>query len=415
VKSPHAITVATDTVADLVASDVRRWIPPKAASVIWLAVLCLMTNLTLAAEPTTATFKSEDPFASLFDDPVVARGKGVEVKQSQVEEAFIAFKAQMAVRNQMVPESRRAALESQLLEGLIATQILLGRATDADKDLAQERAAKNLAEFKKSAGSEDILRSQLKARGLTLEKFVTRILADETARVVVEREFETKITITDERLKDLYENGTDLKIQLMQEDLERSAKDSKTTAEQLAQLKTQIDRVRKANLARFEIAEQVRVSHILLAARNRDTDQEIPQADQKVKRELAQKLLARARAGEDFQKLVSEFSEDRNLKQSRGEYKFSRDEPFVQEFKSAAFSLEPGQISDIVTTTFGYHIIKLHERIPARKVTFDEIKKDLKDVLVEQEFQRRKPEYMDQLRKEAGVEILSTRYKLAGP
>ena len=87
------------------------------------------------------TLAAEDPFASLFDDPVVARGTGVEVKQSQIEEAFIAFKAQMAIRNQTVPASRRVALEAQLLEGLITTQILLNRATTEDKDRAQERAA----------------------------------------------------------------------------------------------------------------------------------------------------------------------------------------------------------------------------------------------------------------------------------
>jgi len=250
---------------------------------------------------------------------------------------------------------------------------------------------------------------------MTLEKFVARILADETARVVVEREFETKITITDEQLKDLYETGTDLKIKLMQEELEKKVKDPNATPDELSQLKTQIDRIRKANLARLEVSEQVRVSHILLATRNRETDEELPQGEQRMKREKAEKILVQAKAGEDFEKLVMDFSEDRNIKQTRGEYKFSRDEPYVQEFKSAAFSLMPGQISDIVATTFGYHIIKVHERIPPRKVPFDEIKKDLKGALVEQEFLRQKPEYMAQLQKEAGVEILSERYKLAKP
>ena len=382
-----------------------------------MAVISLgcLSGSSAEAPPQATVLAADDPFASLFDDPVVARGKGVEVRQSQVEEAFIAFKAQMAIRNQAVPNSRRAALEAQLLEGLITTQILLNRATSADKDLAQERAAKNLGDFKKGAGSEDILRSQLKARGMTLERFVARILADETARVVVEREFETKIAISDAQLKDLYETGTDLKIKLMQEELEKTARDPNATADQLAQLKSQIDRIRKANLARLEIPEQVRLSHILLATRNRETDEELPQGEQKMKLERAEKLLARARAGDDFEKLVMDFSEDRNLKQTRGEYKFSRDEPYVPEFKAAAFSLAPGQISDIVATTFGYHIIKVHERIPARKVGFEEIKNDLKEVLIEQEFQRQKPDYMTQLQKDAGVEILADRYRLAKP
>jgi len=387
----------------------------RLSEIVAFAILLLPLACGLAAEPLAAqkSVVTEDPFASLFDDPVIARGKGVEVKQGEVQEAFTALKAQMAVRNQLVPESRRVALEAQLLEGLITTQILVNRATDADKTLAQQRAEKNLTDFKKVAGSEDILRSQLKARGISLEKFVARILADETARAVLEREFETKITIGEAQLKDLYENGNDLKIKLMQEDLERMVKDSKTTPEELSRLKTQIDAIRKANLARLDIPEKMRVSHVLLAIRNRETDQELPDPQQKAKRALAENILKRARAGEDFNKLVMEFSEDRNLKQTQGEYTLSREDPYISEFKSACFSLAPGQISDVVSTTFGYHVIKAHERIPGRKVPFDDIKKDLKDVLVEQEFQRQKPAYMEQLMKESGVEILAEKYKLA--
>lgn len=385
------------------------------AQVSCLAAVLGLTSLgAIAAEKPAAKppLTSSDPFASLFDDPAVARGKGVEVKQSQVQDAFTAFKAQMAVRNQVVPEARRQILEAQLLDGLITTQILVNQATEGDKTVAQGRAEKNFAEFKKVAGSEDILRSQLTARGMTIDQFVARIVADETARAVLERVFESKIKIPDEQVKELYETGLDLKVKLMQEDLERLAKDPNSTADQLSRLKTQIDAIKKANLARLELPEKVRVSHILIATRNRDTDEELPLPEQRVKRELADKILARAKAGEEFGKLVKEFSEDRNLKETGGEYTFSRDDPFVQEFKSAAFSLAPGQISDLVTTMFGFHIIKVHERIPGKKVEFDKISKDLKEALVEQEFQRQKPAYMEELKKEAGVEILVEKYKL---
>jgi hypothetical protein len=70
-------------------------------------------------------------FASLFDDPVIARGQGVQVKQSELEEAFISFKANLAARGQSVPEEQRLFREAQLLERLIVTQILTKRATNA--------------------------------------------------------------------------------------------------------------------------------------------------------------------------------------------------------------------------------------------------------------------------------------------
>ena len=78
-------------------------------------------------------------------------------------------------------------------------------------------------------------------------------------------------------------------------------------------------------------------------------------------------LLKRARAGEDFAKLAKEYSEDPGSKDKGGEYKFPRGQ-MVPEFEAAAFSLKTNQVSDIVTTSFGYHIIKLSEKIPAQKV-----------------------------------------------
>ena len=80
-------------------------------------------------------------------------------------------------------------------------------------------------------------------------------------------------------------------------------------------------------------------------------------------------LLKRARAGEDFAKLAKEYSEDPGSKDKGGEYKFPRGQ-MVPEFEAAAFSLGTNQVSDIVTTRFGYHIIKLSEKIPARKVEY---------------------------------------------
>ena len=51
------------------------------------------------------------------------------------------------------------------------------------------------------------------------------------------------------------------------------------------------------------------------------------------------------------------------------------------EFEAAAFSMQTNQISDIVTTQYGYHIIKMSEKIPAHKLAYDEVKKKIKDYL----------------------------------
>src|ERR1041385_2813220 len=81
--------------------------------------------------------------------PVLAKGKGVEIRRSQLDDAFIAFRANLAARGQNVPESRREAAEAQLLDRMIVTQLLVNKASAADKESARTNAAKFFQESRK--------------------------------------------------------------------------------------------------------------------------------------------------------------------------------------------------------------------------------------------------------------------------
>ena len=184
---------------------------------------------------------------------------------------------------------------------------------------------------------------------------------------------------------------------------------------QLNEKKRQVEELKKSNLARLENPEKVRIVHLFISTRNPETEQPLPPEKKLVKLQLIERLLRRARSGEDFAKLVTEFSEDRGLKETKGEYTFTRDDRFSQEFKAAAFSLGPNQISDIVTASYGYHIIKLLEKIPAKKLELEKVSADLKELLQQQELQRQMPEYFVKLKKEAGIEIFDSRYRMELP
>ncbi len=119
-----------------------------------------------------------------------------------------------------------------------------------------------------------------------------------------------------------------------------------------------------------------------------------------------EKLLERARKDEDFAALAKEFSEDPGSKSKGGEYTFARGQ-MVPAFETAAFSLKTNQVSDIVTTPYGYHIIKLYEKTAAQKLELAKVKDDLKDQLARSEVQEKKlPDYLKKLKVDANLEYL---------
>lgn len=134
---------------------------------------------------------------------------------------------------------------------------------------------------------------------------------------------------------------------------------------------------------------QVKARHILFSLRPKP-DQQTPPDKEKV-RQKALQVLQRLRAGEDFATLAREYSEDPGTKENGGDLGFFSRGRMVKEFEEAAFSLAPGQISDLVETTYGFHIIKVEEKRTApldnqtrleieQKVRAEKINKTLEDL-----------------------------------
>ena len=77
--------------------------------------------------------------------------------------------------------------------------------------------------------------------------------------------------------------------------------------------------------------------------------------------------------------------------------------------------MNTNQISDIVTTPFGYHIVKVLDKQAAQKADFEKVAGDIRDALLQQELQKQLPDYFEKLKQEAGVEILDAKYKVKPP
>lgn len=132
-----------------------------------------------------------------------------------------------------------------------------------------------------------------------------------------------------------------------------------------------------AHRQEYELPERVTAQHILLKTQGKQP------AEVDSIREKARQILERAKKGEDFGALAKQFSEDSSAPTGGDLGSFGRDQ-MVPEFERVAFSLGPGAISDLVTTQFGIHIIKVNEKTEARVRPFEEIKEAIRPIVLHQ-------------------------------
>ncbi len=131
-----------------------------------------------------------------------------------------------------------------------------------------------------------------------------------------------------------------------------------------------------AHVAQFQVKEQARVRHILIAV----TD---PQNDAAAKAK-AEDLLRQIRGGANFADLAGKNSDDPGSKMQGGELGFLDRGKTVPAFDRVAFTLAPGQTSDLVKTQFGYHIIQVEEKRPAHTRSLAEVKPEILPILEQQ-------------------------------
>lgn len=145
---------------------------------------------------------------------------------------------------------------------------------------------------------------------------------------------------------------------------------------------------------RFRSGERVRVRHILLKTTDKSAD------DVKKVEAKAADLLKQIKGGADFAKLASEFSEDPGSKDKGGEYGWMVRGQTVPNFEKAAFSLKKGEISDLIKTEYGYHIIQVEDREEPKVQSFDDVKAELATEFRRQQVQPRMEAAADQARAE---------------
>lgn len=151
------------------------------------------------------------------------------------------------------------------------------------------------------------------------------------------------------------------------------------------------------NPKEFQTPEQIGASHILVKFDTTD-----PNFDKAKAKTKAEALLARIKAGEDFATLAKENSDCPSAAKG-GDLGLFGKGSMVPEFEKAAFALEVGQVSDVVETQFGYHIIKKTDYKPASTLAFNDVKANILENLANRKRGELSRKYVDDLKKNAKI------------
>jgi peptidyl-prolyl cis-trans isomerase C len=252
---------------------------------------------------------------------------------------------------------------------------------------------------------------------------ITR-LKTEVAEALVRRELlyqesKSKVKVTDaeigselKKLKDQYPSENEFSAALastnispasLRAQVERTLSIQKIIDSQFAS-KTSIDDKEiwsyyDKNRAAFRQPEQVKASQILVKV-----DPKWDEAKKSAARKKIDEIRAKLKQGQDFESLARTYSEDPSGARG-GDLGYIRTGQTMKPFEEALFALKPGEVSDVVETSLGYHLIKSSDRKPETTVPFEKVKDQLRALLKQEKGRQEANAYIAKAREKARVQI----------
>lgn len=332
-------------------------------------VALTLTGCKPKAEAPASQPESTADASALFRQPVpvappvavtgpVATVNGVAI---QAEDYTRELNAALGRLQRQLPPEQLAQMQprirEQVIEQLIARQLLIQEANRIQLQTTPEEIEEARARLESSLPPGISLEQILAQRNVSEEQF--------------KREFGDEVRITK-----LIENATSNQLQVADEE---------------------VTAFYEQNLERFKQPETATARHILIAVQD--------ETDKETKRAEAESVRTRLVGGEDFATVAREVTDDPGSRETGGLYTFPRGQ-MVPAFEEASFTQAIDEIGPLVETQFGYHIIKVEKREPARDVPLDEVRSNVVAFLRS----RKAPEvvqgYLETLRTNAQINVI---------
>lgn len=293
---------------------------------------------------------------------VVARVNGEEIKKEDLLLQAEQMRAQVAQasRGRQVPPLDDAFYK-QILDGMVAQVLLLQDAKRQGVTVSDEELKPQMAALRGRFPSQAEFEKALSHQGLTEKELQERLRNEAVIQKYLGSKVFNEVAVSDQAAREFYDQNKD----------------------------------------RMQRSERAHLRHILVRVEQGATD-----ADKQNARTKAEDLLKRAQAGEDFAKLAAENSDDPGSKAQGGDLSWISRGQTVPPFEKAAFALtKPNELSGVVESQFGFHVIQLVEREAASAVPFEQAKPQITQMLKQRQAGERLQAHVEDLKKKGKIEV----------
>ena len=322
----------------------------KGKTTTWLSAISVALVLITAGWSASAADKKQP------SEDKVAVVNGAVITRTDFDRA-VSFAKQRALQTGKPVDDAR--VNEGVLKQLIGSALLYQESTKEGIKIDQKAIDERLEQWKKQFPNEEAYKKAMSTANLSVPQMKEDIQKGMTIEKFIVERFVDKTTIPEKEIKAYYESHLNL----------------------------------------FKQPEQVKASHILIKVEPKAKESEKEDALKKI-RDVQKKQVK----GDDFAKLAKEYSQGpSNVK--GGDLGYFKRGQMVPAFEEVAFKLKPGEVSDIVKTRFGYHLIKVVDKKPESTIPYEEIKDRLGQYLKQEKVQKEIKQLVEKLRKDAKVEM----------
>ncbi len=322
-----------------------------------VSYLTLMIALSLTVIVCPAIALEKGP-----SDEKVAVVNGTVITREDFDREVGRVRQQLDRRGRPLTRAQLSGVENSVLENLITNELLYQETGRKGIKVGEQAVNEQLNKIKKRFPSEEAYKSTIGKMNLSEADIKSQIEKGLSIQQFVKQEFAQKVSVSDKDTKAYYEGHPDM----------------------------------------FKKSEEIRASHILIKVDSKSDESQKADSYKKIS-----EIQVKVQQGGDFAALAKEFSQGpSNVK--GGDLGFFKRGQMVKPFEKAAFALAPGEVSGIVETRFGYHLIKVFEKNPETISEYGAVKDRLKQSLEQQEVQKQMEVYVEGLKTKGKVERFLT-------